>query len=348
MHKIRQRTVNAIAQHKRKLEKVRAQNAQIQRSIDARQYAPVGLQIQQELKKARQARREDWELGSLAPRRDVGADTETYGALDSRRLRGPEKSEKERIKFWNIVVGDRVVIIKGQDKGKIGRIAEVNKKSEEVIVEGLNMVEAKVPDYMKAGQEQRATLSVEAAVPLSSVRLVFPLRDKKTGITRDVIVKEIANSNPDNVRDESLPSWRRYIPGLDVTIPWPVREPETHKTYDVDTLRIDVDRNTWYPTLTTPPMPSSVIDELRNKYSIFRDRHDPEYIARKEEEWQEATKSQRSSVLMRTPLQEANRRARWERKSKGRGKLTPEMLSRVGEVMAAKRARVGSPQSGPA
>ncbi|KAI9760027.1 MAG: hypothetical protein M1835_000257 [Candelina submexicana] len=348
MQKIRQRTANAISQHKRKLAKVREQNAQIQRSIDARQYAPVGLQIQQDLRRARQARREDWELGSIAPRRDVGADTDTYGALDSRRLRGPEKPEKERIKFWNIVAGDRVVIIDGQDKGKIGLIGDVNKKTEEVIVEGLNMVEAKVPDHMKAGHEQRATLSVEAAVPLSSVRLVFPLQDKETGITRDVIVKKIANSNPYNERDDSIPTWRRYIPGLNVTIPWPEREPETHKTYDVDTLRIDVDMKTWYPTLKTPPMPRSVIDELRNKYSIFRDRHDPEYEARKEEEWQEATKSQRLSVLMRTPLQEANRRARRERKSKGRGKITPEMLSRIGEVMAAKRARVGSPQSGPA
>ena len=76
----------------------------------------------------------------MAPRRNVGAETETYGAVDSRRLRGPEKPKTERLKIWNFVEGDRVVIIEGRDKGKIGTIKKVHKQSEEVEVEGLNMV----------------------------------------------------------------------------------------------------------------------------------------------------------------------------------------------------------------
>ncbi|KAI9715957.1 MAG: hypothetical protein M1812_005591 [Candelaria pacifica] len=348
MQKVLQRTANAKKQHARKLEKFRVKREQTQRSIDAQQFSPVGKQIQQDLKNARKARREDWELGPLAPRRNVGTDSDLYGATDPRRLRGPEIPEEKRIEFWNIVERDRVVIIKGRDKGSIGRIKEVYKKSEEVIVEGLNMVDVIVPDYAKAEQDQRPIIPLEAAIPLSSVRLVFPLQDEQTGVKRDVIVKEIANKNPKHQRDGTRTSWSRYIPGLNVTIPWPKRPKEERKnTYDVDTLRINFEAETWVPSLISPPMPLSVIDELRNKYSIFRDRHDPEYIRKKEEEDQAAMKLKQSSILMRTPLQKANKQARKERKRKGKGRLTPEMLSRIGEAMAAKGSRLDKPQPDP-
>jgi ribosomal protein L24 len=40
----------------------------------------------------------------------------------------------------NIVKGDRVVLLEGRDKGKIGKITNVDTKRVECTVEGLNMV----------------------------------------------------------------------------------------------------------------------------------------------------------------------------------------------------------------
>ena len=84
-------------------------------------------------------------------------------------------------------------------------------------------------------------------------------------------------------------------------------------------------------------MPSTVIDELRNKYSIFRTRHDPEYIEAKMKEDQEKEEKKKLAEQMRTPLKEINRKERKMRKAKGKGKLTPEMLEKIGQLIAKKR-----------
>jgi large subunit ribosomal protein L24 len=100
------------------------------------------------LKNERRTRREDWELGSLKPKRDVGDAKETWGTVDYQALEGLEiyKTDLEKRmepfggKFLNIKEGDRVVILEGHDKGKIGKLANINYKKAKVTVEGLNKV----------------------------------------------------------------------------------------------------------------------------------------------------------------------------------------------------------------
>lgn len=97
---------------------------------------------------ARYARREDYELGPLAPRRDVGDLKDTYGTIGSHRVQGPELQKAELEKrlasvggqHLNIAEGDRVVILEGRDRGKIGKIKSIDKKRAECMVEGMNMV----------------------------------------------------------------------------------------------------------------------------------------------------------------------------------------------------------------
>jgi large subunit ribosomal protein L24 len=99
------------------------------------------------IKTARKVRREDWELGDLAPRRDVGSKKDTYATVSMGSMRGRELTLEERLKvnpeggrYANIVAGDRVVILEGRDKGKIGQVESVDAKSQELVVEGLNLV----------------------------------------------------------------------------------------------------------------------------------------------------------------------------------------------------------------
>jgi large subunit ribosomal protein L24 len=179
--------------------------------------------------------------------------------------------------------------------------------------------------------------TIPKPVPLSSVKLVFPLTDPGTGTTRDVIVAKVVNGNIFHDRHTGRKRWSRFIAGTDTIIPWPKVEPKEHKDFDSDTLRMEVETRTFVPTLLKPPMPSTVIDELRNKYSIFRTRHDEEYLEAKRREDAEKEAKKKSIKEMMTPLNEINRAARKARRAKGKPKLTPEMLANIGEIMAKRK-----------
>ena len=78
----------------------------------------------------------------------MGDQKDSYGTVNLTRMQGRPLHGKEKwdiLNFWggkflNIQVGDRVVILEGRDKGKIGKIKEINPKAADCMVEGLNMV----------------------------------------------------------------------------------------------------------------------------------------------------------------------------------------------------------------
>lgn len=188
---------------------------------------------------------------------------------------------------------------------------------------------------MTADADKSPVRSMEAAIPLPSVRLVHKMTDPETGHTRDVIIEKLVLRDVWHDKHLGIHRRDRIIPGLGVRIPWPGKEPKEEREYDEDTVRLDVEAKTWVPTLLTPPMPTSIIDELRNKYSAFRDRHDEEYLAKKMAEDREAAMKKKAlSLAVMTPLQEAKRRERKEKKAKGYAPLTEDTLAKIGEVMA--------------
>lgn len=147
MQKLLRRAELADAQAARRLARKKDRFLR-DRAKSAREQA---IQVKREeilnLKTARKVRREDWELGELAPRRDVGLKKDTYATIDMSRLRGQHLTVAERLKlnpdggrYPNIVAGDRVVILEGRDKGKIGKVENFDTKTQEVTVDGLNLV----------------------------------------------------------------------------------------------------------------------------------------------------------------------------------------------------------------
>lgn len=131
----------------RRLARKKEQEAKLDRRQELQRVMLKNRSLVRDIKEARKVRREDYELGPLAPRRDVGAKADTYGTLEPARLQGKNLSKKERLEMnpnsgWyvNIVKEDRVVLLEGQDKGKIGKITTVDRRRQECTVEGLNMV----------------------------------------------------------------------------------------------------------------------------------------------------------------------------------------------------------------
>jgi large subunit ribosomal protein L24 len=79
--------------------------------------------------------------------------------------------------------GDLVVVISGRDKNKQGRVLEVLKDSDRIVVEGVQ----RVTKHVKAGQTNRGTRTggietVEAPIHVSNVMLVDPETKKGTRV----------------------------------------------------------------------------------------------------------------------------------------------------------------------
>ena len=140
MQKVIQRTAMAERQATRKALLRSQQEAKIKHSIDRSQREQVRTLEIKDIKAARKALREDWELGPLAPRRDVGALKDTYGTMDPRRLHPSAPEPSKKLEYHNIVEGDRVVFIRGREKGKIGVVDGVDKEADTLKVDGLNLV----------------------------------------------------------------------------------------------------------------------------------------------------------------------------------------------------------------
>ena len=80
--------------------------------------------------------------------------------------------------------GDKVIVITGSNKGKIGTIKKVLRESNKVIIEGVNIIHK----HQKAsGQESGGIMEIEAPINASNVMLIDPKTKKPTrvGITVD-------------------------------------------------------------------------------------------------------------------------------------------------------------------
>lgn len=121
---------------------------------------------QEDIRAEKKARREDWLLGPLAPKRDVGTKQGFYGMANGLiaqppvfppRIRhgpkgdgwDPSIGKPGGPKGWegvgnegNIVAGDRVCVVKGKSSliGKIGDVKEVDSASKVLKITGLNTV----------------------------------------------------------------------------------------------------------------------------------------------------------------------------------------------------------------
>ncbi|KAH8677386.1 hypothetical protein BX600DRAFT_124824 [Xylariales sp. PMI_506] len=306
-------------------------------------------EIAKDIGRAKQAIRDDWNLGPMSPNVYVGELGPTRGAISETRysiassLRDHQKEARCEwlggAKNLNLTSGDRVVLLEGPDKGKIGKVVDVKHENMVVVVEGLNKSNIKMPVAL-LGDDKSPSVNLEVPIPISAVRLVHPIPDPKTGVVKDVIINQLRHTGFFYDRVTGHTRWSRYVPGLNITIPWPTRAAEKTATdHKVDTLRIDVEERTFVPTLLRPPMPELVLDELRNKYSRFRTRHDPEYIAAKEAEQQAKEDRVKLMDSMRTPLQELHRAERERKKKNGKPRLTVEMLEEIGKVIARNRER---------
>ncbi|KAL4930644.1 mitochondrial 54S ribosomal protein uL24m [Aspergillus undulatus] len=284
MQKIVRRTALARNQAQRKaIRAAKAAEHEDLRSALRSQFAFKRNELDN-IRAERLQRREDYLRGPLAPQRDVGPQGASYGAVHPQAMRPPDIPKHLRRKYINFAPGDRVCIMKGKDKGKIEVVTRVDPDNETVTVKDLNMADVYFPKWLNEIYGNNAPFStIPLPISIDDVRLVAALDDPSTGQTRDVIVEHIHADGPFLEREHGVetPRHTRYIAGENIEIPWPKFDKPEFKDEEWDTLRMEVETPTWVPSLHEPPFPPSVLDELRNKYSAYRTRHDPEFVEQK-------------------------------------------------------------------
>lgn len=189
------------------------------------------------------------------------------------------------------------------------------------------------------------------------IRKARALAKQQNKLAEQLSNTEIENEDDDdNILDETLSTHtpknknkrmaihvRRFITNTSTLIPRP-RQPKRpeQQTYPSDTPTETVEARTWIPTLRVEPQPGTLIDELRNKYSKFRDRHDPEYVKHHEQKAaREERRAERKRGVMRSPMEEFRVLRERERRVEGKERQviepSSELLEGIGRLMAANK-----------
>ena len=89
------------------------------------------------------------------------------------------------MKKLRIKKGDTVYVNAGNDKGKTGKVLEVIREKDRVVVEGINMVSKHTKP--NANQPQGGIIKREAGIHVSNLQLIDPASQKPTRIGRKFV-----------------------------------------------------------------------------------------------------------------------------------------------------------------
>jgi large subunit ribosomal protein L24 len=109
----------------------------------------------------------------------------TYKKTDRSRHKGQKRhaQNSERVKL-HVSTGDTVKVVRGDDKGIVGKVLRVYRKTGRVVVEGANFV--KRHRKARTAEEQGGIVSFEAPIHASNVMLLDPKNDKPTRTRRRI------------------------------------------------------------------------------------------------------------------------------------------------------------------
>ena len=109
----------------------------------------------------------------------------TYRKADRAKTKGQIRHARnsERVKL-HVTTGDTVKVVRGDDKGHVGKVIRVYRKTGRVVVEGANIVKR----HRKArnAEEQGGIVDFPAPIHASNVMLLDPTTDAPTRTRRRI------------------------------------------------------------------------------------------------------------------------------------------------------------------
>jgi large subunit ribosomal protein L24 len=108
-----------------------------------------------------------------------------YKKTDRARSKGQKRhaQNSERVKL-HVTTGDTVKVVRGDDKGHVGKVVRVYRKTGRIVVEGANFV--KRHRKARTAEEQGGIISFEAPIHASNVMLLDPKSDAPTRTRRRI------------------------------------------------------------------------------------------------------------------------------------------------------------------
>jgi large subunit ribosomal protein L24 len=108
-----------------------------------------------------------------------------YKKTDRAKAKGQKRHARnaERVKI-HVATGDTVKVLRGDDKGHVGKVVRVYRKTGRVVVEGANFV--KRHRKARTAEEQGGIVSFEAPIHASNVMLLDPKNDVPTRTRRRI------------------------------------------------------------------------------------------------------------------------------------------------------------------
>jgi large subunit ribosomal protein L24 len=108
-----------------------------------------------------------------------------YKKTDRAKAKGQKRhaQNSERVKL-HVTTGDTVKVMRGDDKGHVGKVMRVYRKNGRVVVEGANFV--KRHRKARTADEQGGIISFEAPIHSSNVMLLDPKSEAPTRTRRRI------------------------------------------------------------------------------------------------------------------------------------------------------------------
>jgi large subunit ribosomal protein L24 len=108
-----------------------------------------------------------------------------YKKTDRAKAKGQKRhaQNSERVKL-HVTTGDTVKVVRGDDKGHVGKVIRVYRKTGRVVVEGANIV--KRHRKARSAEDQGGIVDFPAPIHASNVMLLDPKTDAPTRTRRRI------------------------------------------------------------------------------------------------------------------------------------------------------------------
>jgi large subunit ribosomal protein L24 len=108
-----------------------------------------------------------------------------YKKTDRAKAKGQKRhaQNSERVKL-HVTAGDTVKVVRGDDKGHVGKVIRVYRKTGRVVVEGANIV--KRHRKARSAEDQGGIVDFPAPIHASNVMLLDPKSDAPTRTRRRI------------------------------------------------------------------------------------------------------------------------------------------------------------------
>jgi large subunit ribosomal protein L24 len=104
----------------------------------------------------------------------------------------------------HVKTGDEVIVIAGKDKGAKGKVIGINRETERVVVEGVNVIKKHTKTVQDGSGTTGGIIATEAPIHVSNVMLLEGGKPVRVGYKRETVTKR----RPDGSTYESERSVR--------------------------------------------------------------------------------------------------------------------------------------------